>query len=50
MPSPSYLDLDNMLEISYQVRDLAKYQYYLTRRKYNKIAKGLEALEIKVAY
>ncbi|KAJ3453962.1 hypothetical protein MRS44_018594 [Fusarium solani] len=36
-------------QTSRQVRDLAKHRSRPTRRKYSKIAKGLEALEIKVA-
>jgi hypothetical protein len=49
IPSPPQLYLDNTPETSRQVRDLAKHRSRPTRRKYSKIAKGLEALEMKVA-
>ncbi|KAG6990217.1 Pogo transposable element with ZNF domain [Fusarium oxysporum f. sp. conglutinans] len=48
-PSPPHLDSDDTPETSRQVRDLAKHRSRPTRRKYSKIAKGLEALEMKVA-
>ncbi|RFN50198.1 hypothetical protein FIE12Z_5542 [Fusarium flagelliforme] len=48
-PSSPHLDSDDTPETSRQVRDLAKHRSRPTRRKYSKIAKGLEALEMKVA-
>ncbi|KAG6989434.1 Pogo transposable element with ZNF domain [Fusarium oxysporum f. sp. conglutinans] len=48
-PSPPHLDSDDTPKTSRQVRDLAKHRSRPTRRKYSKIAKGLEALEMKVA-
>ncbi|KAJ3455738.1 hypothetical protein MRS44_017220 [Fusarium solani] len=48
-PSPPQLHSDNTPKTSRQVRDLAKHRSRPTRQKYSKIAKGLEALEIKVA-
>ncbi|KAM5527962.1 transposase [Fusarium oxysporum f. sp. phaseoli] len=48
-PSPPQLHSDDTPKTSRQVRDLAKHRSRPTRRKYSKIAKGLEALETKVA-
>ncbi|KAF6512733.1 hypothetical protein HZS61_007539 [Fusarium oxysporum f. sp. conglutinans] len=48
-PSPPQLHSDDTPKTSRQVRDLAKHRSRPTRRKYSKIAKGLEALEMKVA-
>src|SRR6478735_7879039 len=48
-PSPPQLHSDNTPKTSRQVRDIAKHRSRPTRQKYSKIAKGLEALEIKVA-
>jgi hypothetical protein len=48
-PSPPQLHSDDTPKTSWQVRDMAKYRSRPTRRKYSKIAKGLEALEMKVA-
>ncbi|KAI8710704.1 HTH CENPB-type domain-containing protein [Fusarium sp. LHS14.1] len=48
-PSPPQLHSDDTPKTSRQVRDLAKHRSRLTRRKYSKIAKGLGALEMKVA-
>ncbi|KAK2685623.1 hypothetical protein QWA68_015429 [Fusarium oxysporum] len=48
-PSPPQLHSDDTPKTSRQVRDLAKHRSHPTRRKYSKIAKGLEALEMKVA-
>jgi uncharacterized coiled-coil protein SlyX len=47
--SPPHLDSDDTPETSCQVRDLAKHRSRPTRRKHSKIAKGVEALEMKVA-
>ena len=48
-PSPPQLHSDDTPTTSRQVRDLAKHRSRPTRRKYSKIAKGVEALEMKVA-
>ncbi|KAM5528475.1 transposase [Fusarium oxysporum f. sp. phaseoli] len=48
-PSPPQLHSDDTPKTSRQVRDLANHRSRPTRRKYSKIAKGLEALEMKVA-
>ncbi|KAJ3454436.1 hypothetical protein MRS44_018330 [Fusarium solani] len=48
-PSPPQLHSDDTPKTSRQVRDMAKHRSRPTRRKYSKIAKGLEALEMKVA-
>ncbi|RYC79190.1 hypothetical protein BFJ63_vAg17935 [Fusarium oxysporum f. sp. narcissi] len=48
-PSPPPLHSDDTPKTSRQVRDMAKHRSRPTRRKYSKIAKGLEALEMKVA-
>ncbi|KAI8710609.1 HTH CENPB-type domain-containing protein [Fusarium sp. LHS14.1] len=48
-PSPPQLHSDDTPKTSRQVRDLAKHRSRPTRRKYSKIAKGLGALEMKVA-
>jgi hypothetical protein len=48
-PSPPPVHSDDTPKTSRQVRDMAKHRSRPTRRKYSKIAKGLEALEIKVA-
>ncbi|KAG6977784.1 hypothetical protein FocnCong_v021676 [Fusarium oxysporum f. sp. conglutinans] len=48
-PSPPQLHSDDTPKTSRQVRDLAKHRSRPTRRKYSKMAKGLEALEMKVA-
>jgi hypothetical protein len=48
-PSPPQLHSDDTPKTSRQVRDLAKHRSRPTRQKYSKIAKGLEALEMKVA-
>jgi uncharacterized coiled-coil protein SlyX len=48
-PSPPQLHSDDTPTTSRQVRDLAKHRSRPTRMKYSKIAKGVEALEIKVA-
>jgi uncharacterized coiled-coil protein SlyX len=48
-PSPPQLHSDDTPETSRQMRDLAKHRSRPARRKYSKIAKGLEALETKVA-
>ncbi|EGU72267.1 hypothetical protein FOXB_17224, partial [Fusarium oxysporum f. sp. conglutinans Fo5176] len=47
--SPPQLHSDDTPKTSRQVRDLAKHRSRPTRRTYSKIAKGLEALEMKVA-
>ncbi|KAH7460547.1 hypothetical protein FOMA001_g19487 [Fusarium oxysporum f. sp. matthiolae] len=48
-PSPPQLHSDDTPKTSRQVREMAKHRSRPTRRKYSKIAKGLEALEMKVA-
>jgi hypothetical protein len=48
-PSPPPLHSDDTPKTSRQVRDMAKHRSRPTRPKYSKIAKGLEALEMKVA-
>ncbi|RYC78139.1 hypothetical protein BFJ63_vAg18988, partial [Fusarium oxysporum f. sp. narcissi] len=48
-PSPPQLHSDDTPKTSRQVREMAKHRSRPTRRKYRKIAKGLEALEMKVA-
>ncbi|KAH7462791.1 hypothetical protein FOMA001_g18311 [Fusarium oxysporum f. sp. matthiolae] len=48
-PSPLPMHSDDTPKTSRQVRDMVKHRSRPTRRKYSKIAKGLEALEIKVA-
>ncbi|KAG6998156.1 hypothetical protein FocnCong_v013552 [Fusarium oxysporum f. sp. conglutinans] len=48
-PSPPQLHSDDTPKTSRQVREMAKHRSRPTRQKYNKIAKGLEALEMKVA-
>ncbi|KAJ3453216.1 hypothetical protein MRS44_018871 [Fusarium solani] len=48
-PSPPQLHSENTPKTSRQARDLAKHRCRPTRRKYSKITKGLEALEMKVA-
>ncbi|KAJ3453596.1 hypothetical protein MRS44_017843 [Fusarium solani] len=48
-PSPPQLHSDDTPKTCRHVRDLAKHRSLPTRRKYSKIAKGLEVLEIKVA-
>ncbi|RKK74914.1 hypothetical protein BFJ71_g17197 [Fusarium oxysporum] len=48
-PSPPQLHSDDTPKTSRQVREMAKHRRRPTRRKYSKIAKGLEALEMKVA-
>ncbi|KAF4334743.1 hypothetical protein FBEOM_11425 [Fusarium beomiforme] len=48
-PSPPQLHSDDTPKTSRQVRDMVKHRSRPTRRKYSKIAKGLEALEMKVA-
>ncbi|EGU71756.1 hypothetical protein FOXB_17734 [Fusarium oxysporum f. sp. conglutinans Fo5176] len=49
MPSPPQLHSDDTPKTSRQVRELAKHRSRPTRRKYSKITKGLETLEMKVA-
>ncbi|KAJ0126306.1 hypothetical protein HZ326_30590 [Fusarium oxysporum f. sp. albedinis] len=48
-PSPPQLHSDDTPKTSRQVREMAKHRSRPTRRKYSKIAKWLEALEMKVA-
>ncbi|RKK19112.1 hypothetical protein BFJ66_g17832 [Fusarium oxysporum f. sp. cepae] len=48
-PSPPQLHSDDTPKTSRQVREMAKHRSRPTRRKYSKITKGLEALEMKVA-
>ncbi|EGU73295.1 hypothetical protein FOXB_16195 [Fusarium oxysporum f. sp. conglutinans Fo5176] len=48
-PSPPQLHSDDTPKTGRQVRDLATHRSRPTRKKYSKIAKGLEALEMKVA-
>ncbi|KAL9561220.1 hypothetical protein ACKAV7_014575 [Fusarium commune] len=48
-PSPPQLHSDDTPKTSRQVREMAKHRSHPTRQKYRKIAKGLEALEMKVA-
>jgi hypothetical protein len=48
-PSPPPLHSDDTPKTSREVRDMAKKRSRPTRREYSKIAKGLEALEMKVA-
>ncbi|KAF6525938.1 hypothetical protein HZS61_011733 [Fusarium oxysporum f. sp. conglutinans] len=48
-PSPPQLHSDDTPKTSRQVREMAKHRSRPTRQKYSKIAKGLEALEMKVA-
>ncbi|RKK96805.1 hypothetical protein BFJ70_g17639 [Fusarium oxysporum] len=48
-PSPPQLHSDDTPKTSRQVREMAKNRSRPTRQKYSKIAKGLEALEMKVA-
>ncbi|KAF6514166.1 hypothetical protein HZS61_006422 [Fusarium oxysporum f. sp. conglutinans] len=48
-PSPPQLHSDDTPKTSRQVREIAKHRSRPTRQKYSKIAKGLEALEMKVA-
>ncbi|KAM5527306.1 transposase [Fusarium oxysporum f. sp. phaseoli] len=48
-PSPPQLHSDDTPKTSRQVREMAKNRSRPTRRKYSKISKGLEVLEIKVA-
>ncbi|RKL20918.1 hypothetical protein BFJ72_g14959 [Fusarium proliferatum] len=48
-PSPPQLHSDDTPKTSRQMREMAKHRSRPTRRKYSKIAKGLEALEMKVA-
>ncbi|KAG6996472.1 hypothetical protein FOFC_07489 [Fusarium oxysporum] len=48
-PSPPQLHSDDTPKTSRQVREMAKHRSRPTRQKYRKIAKGLEALEMKVA-
>ncbi|OBS15534.1 hypothetical protein FPOA_12440 [Fusarium poae] len=48
-PSPPQLHSDDTPKTSRQVREMAKHRSRPTRRKYSKIAMGLEALEMKVA-
>ncbi|RYC80162.1 hypothetical protein BFJ63_vAg16956 [Fusarium oxysporum f. sp. narcissi] len=48
-PSPPPLHSDDTPKTSRQVREMAKHRSRPTRRKYSKISKGLEALEMKVA-
>ncbi|KAM5529114.1 transposase-like protein [Fusarium oxysporum f. sp. phaseoli] len=47
-PSPPQLHSDDTPKTNRQVREMAKHRSRPTRRKYSKIAKGLEALEVKV--
>ncbi|KAJ0140810.1 Nitrogen assimilation transcription factor nit-4 [Fusarium oxysporum f. sp. albedinis] len=48
-PSPPQLHSDDTPKTSRQVREMAKHRSRPTRQKYSKIAKGLGALEMKVA-
>ncbi|KAJ0134309.1 Uncharacterized protein HZ326_22639 [Fusarium oxysporum f. sp. albedinis] len=48
-PSPPQLPSDDTPKTSRQVRDMAKHRSRPTRQKYSKTAKGLEALQMKVA-
>ncbi|KAI8401215.1 hypothetical protein FOFC_18084 [Fusarium oxysporum] len=48
-PSPPQLHSDETPKTSRQVREMAKHRSRPTRQKYSKIAKGLEALVMKVA-
>jgi hypothetical protein len=48
-PSPPQVHSDDMPTTSRQVRDQARHRSHPTRKKYRKIAKGLEDLEMKVA-
>jgi hypothetical protein len=47
-PNPPPLHSDDTPKMSQQVREMAKHRSRPTRGKYSKIAKGLEALEMKV--
>ncbi|KAH7471297.1 hypothetical protein FOMA001_g13318 [Fusarium oxysporum f. sp. matthiolae] len=48
-PSPPPLHSDDTPKTNRQVREMAKHRSRPTRQKYSKVAKGLEALEMKVA-